>query len=250
MSAECRFLFVITGRNAGPLAERCLQSVASLDDDIRVAVVDDASTDGTRELVADYTAQWGWTAILRDNRRYALENQVAAWRALQPTDDDVIVFVDLDDALAHPFVTQKLREYYQDGAWMTYGSYKPWPSNAPEAATCRPAIPYPDHIVKFGAYRRVTQLFNHLRTVSWRVLKHVTDSDLSVSGHYFRANTDRAVMFPCLELSGPRAIFVPDVLYEYTCNSPDAVWRTMNPLLRGEDRIVRERRPKRRLPNE
>lgn len=247
---DSQVLIVAVGRNCAALAERCLRTVASLDDPgIRVAVVDDASTDGTRDVVDDYTTRHGWTAILRDDQRYALENQVAAWTALEPRDDDVIVFVDLDDALPHPFVTHRVREEYERGAWMTYGSYEPWPPDHPSAKTCRPASAYPEKIVMFNRYRYWYKLFNHLRTVSWRVLKHLTVTDLTDDrGRPWRANTDASVMIPCLELSGRRAVFIPDVLYQYTCDSDDAVWRTMNPLLAEEHRALSAREPKRRLP--
>lgn len=244
-----RFLFVVTGRNCEAYASRCLESVAALEDqDVRVAVVDDASTDGTGGIVLGDALNHGWLGIVNSKQLYALANQVAAWRALDPQDDDVIVFVDMDDRLAHPHVTDVLRDYYSRGALLTYGSYRAVPAAHPSAATCRPAEPYPLEVRAARAYRQARSCFNHLRTVSWSVLKHLTEEDLrDDSGVYWRANTDRAVMIPCLELAGDRVAFVPDVLYEYTCDGDDAVWRVMQDTLITENAQLRARTMKRRL---
>lgn len=247
-----RYLFVVTGRNCIRDAWRCLDSLEKIEGDHRVMVVDDCSDDGTASTVLtraqEHFGEWG--AILNGERKWALANQVAAWEAMGPRDDDVIVFVDLDDALNAPRVTTEILDrYYDQGAWMTYGSYAPWPSDDPSAKTCAPATPYPASVVQYNQFRAVRPFFNHLRTVSWRVLKHVTDAELrdDRTGEYFKANTDEAVMMPCLELSGSHTAFVSEVLYRYTCDSPDAVWRTQLPLLQEERGILRNREPRRPL---
>lgn len=242
-----RFLVVSVGRNCAELAARCLESIEAQDDPRwELAVVDDASDeDQDMGWALSNSGAWSW-AIMNRERKYALANQVAAWRAMEPEDNDVVVFVDLDDRLARPDALSTVRGYYDRGALLTYGSYRAVPADHPNAATSRPAAPYPSHVRLSRGYRRTgPQGFNHLRTVSWAVLKHVTEEDLrDDSGEYFRANTDRAVMWPCLELAGDRVQFVPEVLYEYTCDSPDAVWRTMNDTLRREDAQLRRRPPK------
>lgn len=245
-----RFLVVATGRDCGTLVERSLQSIeAQTDPDIKVCIVDDASTDPMMEkVITEYCERNKWSAIFRDEQKFALENQIDAWNYFDPKDEDVIVWVDLDDRLARNDVMQVLRHYYGAGAWMTYGSYRPVPTDHPSAATCRPAQPYPTHIVNANAYRSAARRFNHLRTISWRVLKHLDDDDLrDDEGNYWRANTDASVMIPCLELAGRRCIVVPEVLYEYTCDQSAAVWRSMGDLLWEENQQLFHRNKKRRI---
>lgn len=232
----------MTGRGHPDWAREALDSVAAQTDDrFDVCAVDDASED-LFEMLADYGRRYGWMYLRRDERCYALANQVLAWESLEPEDEDVIVWVDLDDRLATPEALRTVRDYYQQGALLTYGSYKPFPAEHPNAASCRPAQPYDPLVVRTRAYRGTIQWFNHLRTCSWKVLKEITDGELRrADGGYFRANTDRAVFFPALELAGDRVAFIPDVLYEYRCDSMDAVWRTMNPTLIEEDQELRSR---------
>lgn len=251
------FLIVAVGRGHPEWTREALNSIASqrTEAGVRVHVVDDASTDGNVGVVVDFVelmAAQGrdWEGTLRRTRRYATENQLHAWTAMHPDDDDVIVFVDLDDRLARTDALEVVRRHYEAGALMTYGSYAAFPTEHPDAATCRPAAPYPTLVRHARAYRLAgVQHFNHLRTISWKLLKHVTDADLrDDAGNYWRANTDRAVMWPCLEMAGPRVAFVPEVLYEYRCDSPDAVWRGNRELLLDEDTQLRRRRSKEVLP--
>lgn len=239
-----RFKIVMTGRGHPDWAREALDSVAAqleAEDRFDVCMVDDASTD-LFEMLAEYGDRYGWMFLRRDERSYALSNQVYAWENLQPEPEDVIVWVDLDDRLAVPDALRTVRDYYQQGALLTYGSYRPFPSSHPNASSCRPAQPYDPYVVATRAYRGTIQWFNHLRTCSWKILSQISDEELRRSdGRYFQANTDRAVMFPALELAGERAAFIPEVLYEYRCDSEDAVWKTMHTVLIDEDRELRSR---------
>lgn len=234
----------MTGREHADWAREALDSVAAQTDDrVDVCAIDDASDDETLfRVLAEYSDRHEWFCFRQHERKYALENQALAWRVLEPQEDDVVVWVDLDDRLAAPDALELVRAYYDAGALLTYGSYRPFPADHPNARSCRPAQLYDPMVAKLRRYRKVLTWFNHLRTVSWKVLSQITDRELRRSdGNYFRANTDRAVMFPALELAGDRIEVIPDVLYEYRCDSPDAVWRTMNTELVAEDRELRSR---------
>lgn len=241
-----RFLVVSVGRNPGKRLRPCLESIRRQSAlNIEVCAVDDSSTDGSDIILKEYVDLPGWNVILNTERRWAMANQHTAWMSLEPEDDDVVCFVDLDDALAHRRVFEVLQSYYDAGAWMTYGSYLAVPTTHPSVKTCAPAKPYPHHVVAMNMFRSFHWWFNHMRTVSWKVLKHLTTEDLQDSqGNYWRAIMDPAVMIPCLELSGSHTAFVPEVLYHYTCDGADAVWRTMRPELQRESQELRARGPK------
>jgi len=237
-----RYLAVVTGRNCSDRVEACLRSLADQRESFLVCVVDDASEDGTAGIVKHYAREYGWLDIVNQQRRYALANQVAAWRALDPGDEDVVVFVDMDDQLARDDVAEVLDRYYDAGAWMTYGSYAPVPADHPDAAGCRAAQAYPPHVTAARGYRDHRPFFNHLRTISWRVLKNLTESDLrDRSGRYWKANTDASVMVPCLEMAGHRCAVIPETLYLYSCDNPAAVWRTDMQQLQREWADLRSR---------
>jgi glycosyltransferase involved in cell wall biosynthesis len=245
-----RFKIIMCGRNHAEWAEEALASVAmQIDPAFDVCMVDDASTDGGSLLnvLKDFEQRFGWEYIQRPARAYALANQVLAWNHLEPEAEDVIVWVDLDDHLARPDALSIVRGYYERGALLTYGSYRPFPEDHPNAASCRPAKAYDPMIRDSRGYRGTISWFNHLRTCSWKVLSQIPDTELRrKDGRYFLANTDRAVMWPALEIAGGRAVYVSEVLYEYRCDSPDAIWRSMNEILVAEDYELRTR-PKREV---
>lgn len=243
---QVRYLVVSVGRNPGAKLSPCLESIRmQTTPNVEVCCVDDASTDDTATILKEYQDLPGWQVIVNEERKWAMANQVTAWRAMEPEDDDVICFVDLDDALAFPDALRTLDRYYDQGAWMTYGSYRPVPGNHPSARTCHPARPYPPYVITYNAYRKHMLLFNHLRTVSWKVLKNLTEEDLrDDSGNYWTAIMDPAVMIPCMELSNRHTVFVKEVLYLYTCDGADAVWRTMQKELKVESDQFYARAPK------
>lgn len=248
------YLILVTGRNAAPYIGPCLASIAmQRSTNYRVSITDDCSDDHTPDLITKFVSQRydkaRWTVTHTPSRRYALENQYNAWMTADLSDDDVVVWLDADDRLAHPDVLTTLDSYYANpDTWMTYGSYAPVPASHPSAATCKPARQYPGSVIRTNSFRYSKRCYNHLRTISWRVLKHITAADLTDdSGQFFRANTDASVMIPALELSGTHSTFIPEVLYAYTCDSPDAVWRTAATEIDREGAALRNKERKRRL---
>lgn len=244
-----RYLIVVVGRNCEPWAQTCLDSLAALTGpDYTVAVVDDASTDATADICAPYCDEHGWTFIRQAERMGAMCNQVTAWQALEPGADDVVVWVDLDDRLAHADVLNVLSRHYRRGALLTYGSYR----SEPHSPTCAPAKPYKREIIRSGAYRNVRRsgglLYNHLRTVSWRVLRQLRDEDFrDDDGEWWQTGPDAAVMLPCLELAGSRHQFIRDVLYVYRSDLDHAEWRAVPELVNRNHRQMLARPPKKRI---
>lgn len=250
------FLIVVTGRNCEPWAKACLDSIASqtLNHRMRVCVVDDASNDRTWDIVAGYAplADVGWRFHHRPRPVGAMRNQWDAWRELAPADDDVVVWVDLDDRLAHDRVLETVERAYLDGALVTYGSYR----SEPHAATCHQAAAYPVDVLTDGQglrwhivhTRGAGIRFNHLRTVSGRVMAHIEKADLvGPRGDFWETGADAAVMTPAIELAAERTVVLPDVLYVYTSDNPMSDWRRNTRLVQRNHHEMFARPPKPRL---
>lgn len=228
-----RFKVIVTGWKAGPWAEACLQSLAAQSyKNYDASLTDDASGDPDLAfLLKRYSAQYGWDLMLNHRHCGALFNQVRAIRRIAHDDDDVIVFLDMDDKLAHANVLEFLAGIYADPAiQLTYGSYAP----VPPSPTCIPAKPYPKWVVQENAYRQFALMpergggifWNHLRTFRFRLFRALDESDfIGPDGRYYQCAGDAALMFPCLELAGGRFRFINDVLYHYTSNNPNSDWR-------------------------
>jgi len=166
-------------------------------------------------------------SILHKENKGALYSQVEAINALSPEDDDVIVWVDGDDWLAHQNVLKYLSKFYDaHKCLMTYGNYRPDPSSD----TCPQPKSYPKEVVLDNSYRVSAYtcglLFNHLRTVKYLLFKHLKESDFTwPDGTWFKCAGDTAVMIPCLELAGGRYRYIDKELYVYNTSNPVSDWR-------------------------
>lgn len=91
------FSIIIPTYNRKSLLEKCLQSISNLDfpkNDYEVIVIDDGSTDGTREFLSNLNRE-NWRFFLRDHggpakaRNYGVKNASGLYIAF--TDDDCLV---------------------------------------------------------------------------------------------------------------------------------------------------------------
>lgn len=245
-----KFLFVVVGRDCETQAPRALASIAAQkgDHDFRVVVIDDASTDRTAQVVKTACDTFGddWVYMLNDSPVGAMANQWTAWHLLDLEPDDVVIWCDLDDRLAHDEVLNVLSAVYADGATMTYGSYRA----DPQSDTCPVVAPYPAAVIEDRSFRRFILahggiLHNHLRTVSWRLLCQITEADCKDSeGRWWMAAPDFAVMLPCMELAGETCRFIPDELYVYTSDLASAEWRLRPRTVNQVHQEILRRRPK------
>lgn len=232
-----QFLIVSAGHNAAPWVDKCIMSVAEQQyGHFRMVLVDDASTDGSADVIRRTLANLDddrFTLIANDERKGAMFNQVHAIRQMAPADDDVIVWLDSDDRLAHGNVLSRLRSYYNgpgvagDCVLMTYGQYK----SEPFSPTCNPAFAYPPEVIAHSDYRAFTHRgggirFNHLRTVMAKLFYAMDDTDFQDGhGNWFQSCCDAAVMIPALELADGRFRFIEEVLYAYNSENPSSDWR-------------------------
>lgn len=195
-------------------------------DNYKVYSVDDASTDGTPELVEKFLGLYDTkkrvTFIKNTEHKGALHNLYTITH--QCADDAIIVVVDGDDMLAHASVLEIINDAYQNpNVWLTYGSFKPLRSS-----TWNPGFwqEIPISIVQTNTFRSYRWQSSHLRTYYAWLFKKINKEDLQFNGTFYPASIDAATMFPMLEMAGKHSKYLADILYIYNDNREHNVMRT------------------------
>ena len=106
---------------------------------------------------------------------------------------------------------------------MTYGSFMESPTGLVGAE----ASDYPPDVIEQNTYREDTWRASHLKTFKhflWNKIK--TEDLIDEDGNFYEMTYDQAMMLPMLEMSGPRAKYIPEVNYIYNLSNPNAVNKT------------------------
>ncbi len=213
----------------------------------RCVIIDDLSTDATVAIaVREIAGDARFTLIRNTEKKYCLRNTVEGVTAANPAVEDVILLVDGDDWLPHERVLERLHKEYADpDCWMTYGSCAHIDAGGVRHPDCQP---YPDDVLRIGRIRRHIWRGHPLRTFRYSLWQYIPQIEFAItqteidgavrralltgslrswfnwrkvqardlhesSGQYVRRATDKAMMFPLLELSGHHARFINEVLY-------------------------------------
>lgn len=224
-----RFKICSVGWNCEQFIGRTLASVANQSlDNWDMAVIYDKSDDNGAEIIRYWCSQDSERRRYRinDEHLYAVRNQnEAIYELLQPEDDDVIVFLDLDgDQLANTKVLERLAYYYSNPeVLLTYGQYRP----VPDIGDYVGARPWPAEVVRNRSYRdyilRQGPCFNHLRTVKAEIFKAIPEDQFKwANGNWYKGATDYVTMIPALELADGRYKFIEEILVDYNHANPFA----------------------------
>ena len=220
-----RFNIISTGWQCANWLGQTLQSVQrQTHEDWQMMIVYDPSDDDGAQRIREW-CQWRedhwdhrWHYRINTERLFAPRNQFEAIRLLNPDDEDVIVFLDLDgDMLAHPDVLAHLAEEYADGTLVTYGNYRP----IPDEGLCPAAKPYPPEVIASLSYRAYIRggrecCFNHPRCMKARVAKAIGKEQFQwPDGRWYEGPADYLFMVPALELAGGRHKCLTEVLTLY-----------------------------------
>lgn len=236
-----RFKIVLAGWNCRDWMEQTLQSIETQAvDNWDVWITYDPSDDAGGEFISAWcdARDERWNYTINTERKFAIRNHHESITKLDPADDDVVVFLDLDgDMLAHRHVLERLGDAYDVGALVTYGQYKP----IPDEGTSSLAKPYPADVVVGNGYRRHhlrdgETCFNHLRTISGRVFKAIplemfkwqesgsaslpNGRFIYAKGDWYQGSTDYVYMISALELAGGRYKCFDEVLLLYNHANP------------------------------
>lgn len=235
---------IITAYNEADFIVNCLRSIQSQHNcRFTVDVMDDASDDSTYDVAVAACSHDQRCRVHRlEVNQGPLGAFAAAIECLEADDEDVIVWVDADDQLAASDVLSIVAATYAaTDCWLTYGSFV----NSRKQQCGRP---YEQRVIFSNAFRRAPWLASHLKTFKIALWRQLQKSDLQTAeGSWFRAAVDLAVMFPLLEMAGPRQQFIPDVLYLYNSDHASSISNTKRELQHREGTELRARPSRQRL---
>lgn len=214
------FVVIIPSYNNKDRYEENLDSVFfQTYQNFRVIYVDDASEDGTADLVKAYIRKHNLDSrvtLIRNQKRVGTLANVyrAAWLCY-PT--EVIVDLDGDDRLAHSEVFSLLNEIYSDDSvWLTYGDWIYNPSQEIGGA-----LEVPLEVIDRNEFRSFHRGgTTPLRTFYAGLFQQIKREDLLYEGKFLQTASDLAFMFPMLEMAGRHTKFIPDILYVYNNETP------------------------------
>lgn len=169
--------------------------------DYHVVITDDASPDGTANLIAQYLDErhaWNRTILIKNSeRKGAMQNQYnMIHNYCNPT--DIVVIVDGDDWLIDSGVLSYLASVYADPTiWLTYGQFIEYPSGI-RGFCCD----IPPAIARANGFRDFANIPSHLRTFYAGLFHNIAYVDLcEKNGKPLRMCVDIGAMFPMIEMA-------------------------------------------------
>ena len=234
------FKIIIPLYNVEKWIKKCIRSVKLQDyKEFECIIIDDMSTDKSSEIISkEIQSDSRFKLIKNTTKSYALKNISDSIDFLDPTDDDIIITLDGDDWLANKSVLSTINGIYNHKkCWMTYGSYIEYPKNIRGNFSKK----IPANVVKNSLYRSSPWRSSHLRTFKCGLWRKINKNDLinPVTNEFIKAAWDLAFMFPMLEMSAERAVYVENLLYVYNRDNPLNEDKVDHSLQLSEEKIIR-----------
>ncbi len=240
-SPEKEIVIISTSRNNKSFYEKNLNSTLNQNyTHYKIIWIDDASTDGTPELVKKYLAKHDTKNIATFIENKERQGQLAnIYQAVHTCSDSAIIIIaDGDDWLAHANVLKAINATYQDPeVWLTYGEYASagW-------ASLHVSFKYPQEVIESNTFRSFKFGAQHLRTFYAWLFKKINKQDLMYNGNFYQYCTDVATMLPLLEMAGTRSRYLQDILLIYNNISPYNGFRNPNNQIKECDVHIRSRK--------
>jgi len=166
------------------------------------------------------------------DRQYLLHNTHRTVAMANPSPDDVLVFIDLDDFLCDEDALLRIKQAYdkQSDLLLTYGTC----CNLSNGKRSKFSGAYKDG----ENFRTSPWRATHLKTMKAKLFDAIPDECFKdQNGQWFKCAADRAMMIPAMEIAGHKRIkHMELVSYCYNDRNPLSVWNT-NKL---ESKAVRE----------
>lgn len=199
--------------------ERALNSARQNYSDYRIIIRDDASTDGTPEVIQEVIKGFDVPVdfAVNDTRIGVVANHYQMAQLID--DDEIIVILDGDDQLFGTDVLNKLDEVYSDpSVWITYGSF-----GYDECSRSKePGADWRGFAGQMNVHDRTGPFgWTHLRTYKRWLFDRIRVEDLKFNGDFYQWICDHVTMYPMIEMAGPEhARYIHDILYLYNYINP------------------------------
>ena len=218
------FKIIIPAYNSESWIQNTLDSVRTQAySNYECLLCDDMSTDNTFKFASVFESD---KIKLHKNveKKYALKNIHDGIAMLNPGENDVIVVLDGDDWFSNENVLSCLDKHYtEQKCLVTYGSFVSYPDGVIGAESSQ----YPQDVIENNTYRSDMWRASHLKTFKHSLWAKINIDDLKdEDGKFYEVSYDQAMMFPLLEMSGPRAKYLSDILCIYNLGNPNAVNKT------------------------
>ena len=221
MYDEKEIVVIVPSYNNAKFYEKNLASLLNQKyDNFRVIYIDDASQDGTGDLVQAYVDEHGFSdrfTLVRNPRNMGVMNNL--YRAVHSCDDEnIIVELDGDDWYASDQVLSRINRAYNEGeVWLTYANYAEYPSG--EAGW---SAPFPQEVIRNNHFRACPGISPWAPTRSYYawLFKCIKLRDLMWSGKFMPMSHDEARMYAMIEMAGERHRYISEALYEYNRENP------------------------------
>lgn len=212
------FKIIITGWECEKYVSKCLTSLISqTETNWNTAIVIDPVRDKTYEIAKAFSSD-KLSVYLNPQRMYATYNIVFAVKQMNCQDDDVLVWLDLDDWFYTNSSLKIVQRYYErnPNILITHGSWIAFPNNKYPTNNS----PYYPEDFKNRNIRKLTLgswRCSHLKTMKYKVFKNIRECDLKdKNGQWLKSGYDTSFFFPALEMAGyNRVQFIPEILYVY-----------------------------------
>lgn len=222
MEKQNRFIVIVTCYNKEKWIRFNINSVKQQSYGKFLAIYGyDKSTDDTRSEIEKHISGDD-RFILYDvpNQESQINNFYSCLNYLKQNnlvnDEDIIIDLDGDDWLLHPFVFSYLNEVYKNpNIWMTYGQYIEYPSGQVGGHYY---MNIDDQVDQMNVYRQVAFPYSHLKTYKLWLLDKVPHEYLidPRTGKYWSITADFAMCMPMVEMAGKSRIHrVDEPIYVY-----------------------------------
>lgn len=224
------FVILVASYNNEKFVEDNLKSICFQESSMpyHIICINDCSTDRTGLCMEEYVRQHhleNKVTIIHNKERIGSVANVYETVHKLP-DHKVVVIVDGDDLLKDNKVLLRLEQAYKDpDIWLTYGQALSFPQK-----NVLKSEKVPDRIFYNREIRKYKWVTSHLRTFKAGLFKKIKKEHLLYQGKFIMKACDLAIMFPMLEMAGPknelskiRSTFIEDILYLYRRNNPLSV---------------------------
>lgn len=223
------FRIVVPSYNNERYTRRCIESLMKQKIAVPYSIIaiNDCSTDKTgtilEQIKQEHQLSDEFFMIVHNSKRVGALANIYTTVHERCKNNEVIVLVDGDDALAHQHVLQRIAQEYNDpDILMTYGQFVFYPSGA-----WGTTYEIPREALEKKEVRKLPYVAQHVRTFRRELFVKIKKNDLMKDGTFLSMAGDVATMIPMLEMCAPlkpqgkvRCVFIPDILLIYTYNNP------------------------------